>query len=419
MEYQSLIKAMLNRRMVYCLFGGFVSGLPYYILVQLVPAWLRTEGVGLKEIGLFTLIGLPYTWKFFWAPLMDRFELPFLGLRRGWMLISQIGVLIFVCLIPFANLESSLWMVASLAVAVAFFSASQDIVLDAYRREVLPEEELGFGTSVFVNTWRTAGFIPGALSLILADHFDWGTVFFITALFMFVGIILTLFISEPEHKHKPHNMKEAVIDAYSEFFTRVGIKHACLMLLFIFLYKLGDNLATALSSPFYIDLGFSLTEIGVIAKNAGFWPMLAGSLIGGIAMIKIGINKALWIFGVVQIISILGFAALAHVGNNIWMLGFAIAFEYLGVGLGAAAMVAFIARSTNPKHAATQMALLTAFAVLPRSAANASTGFIVEALGWETFFYVCTLAAMPGMLLLPIVAPWNAPINKEYIPQDA
>lgn len=411
--WKKFTSAMFNRRILFCLVGGFVSGLPYYILASLVPAWLRTEGVGLKEIGLFTLINLPFTWKFFWAPLMDRFELPFLGLRRGWMIVTQVALLITITAIPMVDLTVSIWSVAYLAFAVAFFSASQDIVLDAYRREILPDEELGFGNSVFVNTWRTAGFIPGAFSLILADHFSWQTVFFITALFMSVGIVLTLCIKEPKHEYKPHNLKEAVVDSLAEFFQRLGIKRALLVLAFIFFYKLGDNMATALATPFYLDMGFSLTEIGLVAKNAGFWPMLFGSILGGILMIQIGINRALWLFGVIQIVSILGFAVLARYGYNLWLLGAVIGFEYLGVGLGAAASVAFIARNTSIKHTATQLALLTAIAVLPRSAASATTGFLVEHLGWEDFFYLCTLCAVPGMLLLPWAAPWNEEKEKK------
>ncbi len=411
--WQKISKAMFNRRMLFCIVGGFVSGLPYYILASLVPAWLRTEGVGLKEIGLFTLINLPFTWKFFWAPLMDRFELPFLGLRRGWMLLTQVALLITIAAIPMVNINISLWSVAYLAFAVAFFSASQDIVLDAYRREILPDEELGFGNSLFVNTWRTAGFIPGSLSLILADYFSWQIVFIITASFMSVGIILTLWIKEPLHEYRPHNLKEAVVDSLSEFFNRLGIKRALLILAFIFFYKLGDNMATALATPFYLDMGFSLTEIGLVAKNAGFWPMIFGSIAGGILMIQIGINRALWFFGVIQIISILGFAVLARYGYNLWLLGAVIGFEYLGVGLGAAASVAFIARSTSLKYTATQLALLTTIAVLPRSAASATTGFIVEYMGWESFFYLCTACAIPGMLLLPWAAPWNGDRKNE------
>ncbi|MYM64723.1 AmpG family muropeptide MFS transporter [Pseudomaricurvus sp. HS19] len=403
----SLQQAIFNRRTLICIFTGFSSGLPLYILAQLVPAWMRTEGIGLKEIGLFTLINLPYTWKFLWAPLMDRFSLPFLGLRRGWMLLTQIMLLLSIAALPWLDLNNNLLIITWLAAAVAFFSASQDVVLDAYRREILPDTELGFGNSIHINAYRIAGLIPGSLSLILADHFDWQTVFAVTAAFMLLGIALTLCIDEPEHRYTPHTLRSAVTEPFQEFFNRNGVRQATLILAFIFLYKLGDNMATALSTPFYIDLGFSLSEIGIIAKNAALWPMVFGSIAGGIIMIRLGINRSLWVFGVVQMLSILGFALLAHVGANLWLLGLVIGFEYLGVGLGTAAMVAFIARTTDHRYTATQFALFTAVAALPRSLANAATGYIVEATGWETFFYLCTLLAVPGMLLLVVMAPWQ------------
>lgn len=401
------LASIFNRRTVICIFTGFTSGLPLYILLQLVPAWLRKEGVGLAEIGLFTLIQLPYAWKFLWAPLLDRYNLPFLGLRRGWMLLSQIALLFSIALLPWMNLESSLWTIAWLSASVAFFSATQDILLDAYRRELLPDEELGLGNAVHVNAYRLAGLIPGAFSLVLADHFSWQFVFATTACFMLVGIVLTLCINEPPHPKRPRNLKEAVIEPFHEFFTRRGVKQALLVLAFLLLYKFGDNMATALSTAFYIDLGFSLTQIGLIAKNAGLWPMIIGSIIGGLLMIRIGINKALWIFGVIQLISILGFAVLARVGDNPWVLAMAISFEYLGVGLGTAAVVAFMAKITNKQFSASQLALLTAFATLPRTFTNAFTGYIVEVTGWEVFFYICAISAIPGMLLLFKVAPWH------------
>lgn len=407
MSSTSIVSVIFNKRTIICLCTGFASGLPLYILVTLVPAWLRKEDVSLADIGLFTLIQLPYAWKFLWAPLMDRFAWPFLGLRRGWMLIFQIALLIGVACLPLMPRENSLHTVAYLAALVAFFSASQDIVLDAYRREILPDAELGFGNSVHVNAYRIAGLVPGSLSLILADSFSWNTVFFITSLFMFVGILLTLCIREPERSFRPHTLRDAVVDPLVEFFQRQGLKQACLVLLFILLYKLGDNMATALSTPFYIDRGFSLTEIGLIAKNAALWPMIFGSIVGGLLMIKIGINKALWLFGLVQIISILGFAVLARYEPNNLLLALVIGFEYLGVGLGTAASVAFIATITDKRYTAFQFALFTAIAALPRSLANASTGFIVENIGWENFFYLCTALAIPGMLLLIFVAPWK------------
>lgn len=413
MDLQSFNQAVFNRRTVICIFTGFCSGLPYYILASLVPAWLKLEGVGLAEIGLFTLIGIPYTWKFFWAPLMDRFDLPFLGLRRGWMLVTQIALIIAISAFPLFDATESIWSVAFLAVAVAFFSASQDIVLDAYRRELLPDRELGFGNSIHVNAWRIAGLVPGSLSLIMADHFSWQTVFIVAALFMLVGVILTLVIAEPVHESQPHTLKQAVIDPFKEFVSRLGTSRLLLIISFLFFYKLGDNLATALSTPFYIDLGFELTEIGVVAKNAALWPTIVGSIVGGLLMIRIGIYKALWVFGVVQLTSIFGFAALARVGENIYLLAAVIGFEYLGVGLGAAALVAFMAKTTSKKHTATQLALLTAMSVVPRSIANASTGFIVEQIGWELFFYFCAFAAIPGMVLLRWVAPWSSPVEEE------
>lgn len=405
---ETLSEAIFNRRMLICVFTGFTSGLPLYVLFQLVPGWLRVEGVGLAEIGFFALVQFPYTWKFLWSPVMDRFTLPFLGHRRGWMLVTQVALLISMGVMGFIKPDLSLWTVAYLSVAVAFFSASQDIVLDAYRRELLPDVELGLGNSIHVQAYRLSGLVPGALGFILADHFDWHIVFVIIALFMLIGIIMTLVIKEAiAEPTPPRTLRDAVIQPFRDFMGRAGIGPALLVLAFLFLYKLGDNMATALQSPFFIDVGFTLTQIGAIAKTAGLIAAIAGGLLGGVIMVKVSINRALWLFGVVQIVSILGFALLSEIGANPWMLGFAVAFEYLGVGLGSAALVAFMARTTNPAFAATQLALFTALASVPRVFANAVTGVIVEQIGWTQFFLLCTLLAVPGMLLLIKVAPWN------------
>ena len=405
---ETLKEAILNRRMLICVFTGFTSGLPLYLLIQLVPAWLRAEGVGLAEIGFFALIGFPYTWKFLWSPVMDRFTLPFLGHRRGWMLVTQVALLVSISVMGFIKPDLSIWTVAYLAAAVAFFSASQDVVLDAYRRELLPDVELGLGNAVHVQTYRLAGLVPGSLALILSDHLPWHMVFIVVALFMFVGIILTLVIDEAiSEPTPPKTMAEAIVEPFREFIGRKGVQSAALILLFLFLYKLGDSMATALQTPFFIDMGFSRTEIGSVAKLAALVASIFGGLFGGIVMIKLGINRALWIFGVVQVVSILGFALLSVGGTNLWMLGVANAFEYLGVGLGTAAFVAFIARTTNPAFAATQFALFTALTAVPRTLANAVTGVIVEQVGWTSFFLLCTVLAIPGMLLLFKVAPWT------------
>ena len=402
-------EALLNRRMLICVFTGFTSGLPLYVLFQLVPAWLRVEGVGLAEIGLFALVQFPYTWKFLWSPVMDRFTLPVLGHRRGWMLVTQLALFVSMAALGFFRPDLSIWVIAYLAAAVAFFSASQDIVLDAYRRELLPDMELGLGNSIHVQAYRFAGLVPGGLGLILADHFDWHIVFAIIAMFMIVGIVMTLVIDEAiAEPSPPQTLRDAIIDPFRDFIGRSGLASAVLVLAFLFLYKLGDNMATALQSPFFIDIGFTLTQIGAISKTAGLIAANIGTIVGGLVMVKLSINRALWVFGFVQIVSILGFALLSVVGTNPWMLGAVVAFEYLGVGLGAAALVAFMARTSNPAFAATQLALFTALASVPRVFATAVTGVIVEATGWTNFFLLCTALAIPGMLLLFKVAPWNA-----------
>jgi len=405
---ETLREAILNRRMLICVFTGFASGLPLYVLIQLVPAWLRKEGVGLAEIGFFALIQFPYTWKFLWSPLMDRYTLPFLGHRRGWMLATQLSLLASIAVLGYLEPGLKIWAVAWLSAAVAFFSASQDIVLDAYRRELLPNVELGLGNAIHVQAYRLSGLVPGSLGLILADHLPWESVFIVVAAFMLVGIAMTLVVSEAiADPTPPRTIRDAVIEPFREFIGRAGAGSALFVLAFLFCYKLGDVMATALQSPFFIDVGFTLTEIGTVAKFSSLTAAIVGGLVGGLIMVKLPINRALWLFGVVQVVSILGFAALSVVGPNLWMLGFAVIFEYLGVGLGTAALTAFIARSTNIAFAATQIALFTALAATPRTLASAVTGVIVESVGWTNFFLLCTVLAVPGMLLLLKVAPWH------------
>lgn len=405
---ESFKEAILNRRMLICVFTGFTSGLPLYLLFQLVPGWLRMEGIGLAEIGFFALVQFPFTWKFIWSPIMDRFTLPFLGHRRGWMLVTQVALLFSMGSMGFFKPDVSIWSIAYLSIAVAFFSASQDIVLDAYRRELLPDVELGLGNSIHVQAYRLSGLVPGALGFILADHLPWHMVFVIVALFMLVGIVATLVIDEAiAEPTPPRTLRDSVIEPFRDFLGRAGLRSALLVLAFLFLYKLGDNMATALQTPFFVDLGFTGTQIGAISKTAGLVAVILGGMMGGLIMVKLAINRALWLFGIVQIISILGFAILSEVGPNPWMLGIAVFFEYLGVGLGAAALIAFMARTTNPSFAATQLALFTAIAAVPRVFANSVTGVIAEQTGWTNFFLLCMVFAIPGMLLLIKVAPWN------------
>jgi len=415
MKTPDWLAALLTRRMLICVLTGFSSGLPLYLLLNLVPAWLRTEGIGLKEIGLFALIQFPYTWKFLWSPLLDRVAIPLLGRRRGWMLLTQLLLLAFVAALGLFSPRLDLQQVIVLATLLAFASATQDIVLDAFRREILSDAELGLGNSVHVNAYRVAGLIPGSLSLIMADHLPWSQVFAVTALFMLPGVAMTLWVKEPRLAGQaPRTLREAVVEPFHEFITRAGLQRAALVLGFIFLYKLGDSLCTALATPFYLDMGYAKSEIGVIAKNAGLWPAVVGGLLGGLWMVRLGINRALWLFGLVQFLSIFGFAWLAWMGPaeaadgaRLGRLALVIAFEALGVGLGTAAFVAFIASATHPRYTATQLALFTSLAAVPRTLINASAGWLVEHLGWTDFFLLCAALAIPGMALLLRVAPWT------------
>lgn len=400
--------------MLICVFTGFASGLPLYLLLNLVPAWLRTEHIDLKVIGAFALIQFPYTWKFLWSPLLDRYAVPILGRRRGWMLLTQAVLLVVIASLGGFSPQRDLSMIVLLTTLLAFLSATLDIALDAYRRELLFDNELGLGNAVHVNAYRISGLIPGSLALILADHLPWDMVFMITALFMLPGMVMTLLVNEPLVAHAPKTLRDAVVEPFHEFITRKGWQSALLILAFLFFYKLGDSLCTALATPFYLDMGFSKSQIGLIAKNAGLWPAVIGALLGGIWMLKIGINRALWLFGVVQVVSIFGFYWLASVGHHaeitpveLAQLAFVIGLEAFGVGLGTAAFVAYIAHTTHPAFTATQFALFTSLAAVPRTFVNATAGWLADQMGWSGFFLLCAALAIPGMLLLLKVAPWG------------
>ncbi len=407
-----LLGEIFSRKMGICVIAGFSSGLPLYVLLSLLSAWLRSEGLDLATIGFMSIVMFPYTWKFLWAPLLDRYRIFSLPRRKGWMLFTQAFLVVIIGAFGFFDPQKNIYLIAGLAALISFLSATFDVAIDAFRREILDEFQLGLGNSLFVNAYRLSGLIPGGLSLILADGIlSWKGVFIFTSLCLLPGLIVCLFLKEKQAENAPRTLYQATVLPFLEFIERRGIKHALLILLFVFFYKLGDSMATALATPFYIDLGYDLTTIGVVAKNIGLWSTLIGSLLGGIIMTKIGINKALWLFGLVQMITIAGFVLLAHVGTNatpsVWLFSMVLLGEYLGVGLGTAAFVSFIAISTNPRFTALQFALLTSLSAIPRTFCNATTGFIVEAVGWEQFFIICTLLAFPGLFLLHYVAPWK------------
>jgi PAT family beta-lactamase induction signal transducer AmpG len=426
MKKRLFLETFANRRLLLCILTGFSSGLPLYILISLFSAWFRDAGVDLKTIGLLTLIQLPYTWKFLWSPLCDRYTLS-LGRRRSWMLLTQLGLLALLPIFGYFSPKDNLTIIVVLAVIVAFLSATQDIAIDAFRREILRETEQGLGSVIHVNAYKLSSLVPGSLSLILADHLPWTLVYAFTALFMIPGILLTLSVKEPSFSlNAPKTLRAAIVEPFHDFFQSQGTKSAFTILAFIFFYKLGDTMASALLTPFYLDLGFSKTEIGIVAKNAGLWASIAGGIFGGVWLVYIGINRALWVFGVLQAVVILGFAWLTTVEHSLGSLAFVIATESFGMGLGTAAFVAYVATTTNPTFAATQFALFTSLAATPRSLANALAGYFVEggdislfdmpllhipALGWANFYWMCFALTLPGMLLLFKVAPWRTPIG--------
>lgn len=407
------LRILFDRKMLICIFTGFSSGLPLFLLLNLLPAWLKTEGISLREIGLFALIQFPYTWKFLWAPLMDRYALPWLGRRRSWMAATHLALVGAICWLGTLSPSQSLSSIAAVATLIAVLSATLDIALDAFRRELLDDQELGLGNAIHVNAYKVAGLIPGSLSLWLADRLPWFEVFVVTGLFMLPGLLMTLRVPEPGRAPPPRTLAAAVTEPFREFMNRSGVKSALLVLGFIFLYKLGDSLCTALATPFYLEMGYTKTEIGLVAKNAGLWPSVIGGLLGGLWMVRLGINRSLWLFGAVQMLAILGFAWLAGAGSapatpeRLLALALVIGVEAFGVGLGTAAFVAFIARTTHPAYTATQFALFTSLAAVPRTVVNASAGWLVEQLGWVHFFGLCFLLAIPGMLLLFKIAPWT------------
>jgi PAT family beta-lactamase induction signal transducer AmpG len=400
-----MFEVIFSRRMFVSFVMGFACGLPLLLTSTVLQAWMKKEGVDLTLIGLMALVGLPYTLKFLWAPFLDRFTLSFLGRRRGWLLVAQIALALSIAGLGFTGPAKNPVIMVFAAILVTFFSASQDIVVDAYRREDLADEELGLGSSFYINGYRVGMLLASGGGLILADHLPFTMVYLIMAACMLPGIITTLLTPEPViSEGTPKTLREAIAAPLAEYFGR---KNAVLILAFILFYKIGDTMASAITTPFYLDIGFSMTEIGTVVKIFGFWATIAGSLIGGVLMLRMGINRGLWVFGFLQAISTAGFALLAHIGYSVPALSGVIAFENLTGGMGTTAYAAFMGSITNKKFTATQYALLSSLMGVPRVLASAPTGFLAKHMGWESFFIFCVLIAIPGMLLLLKFAPWN------------
>lgn len=405
----SMFRLWGQRKMLVLTLLGFTSGLPLFLTGQTLAGWMRVEGLDLKTIGAFSLVALPYSLKFAWAPFFDRYTPPILGRRRGWLVITQVALLVAIAAMSLHDPRRSLQMLAINAVFIAFFSASQDIVADAYRTDVLAEREMGAGAAIFVVGYRVALLASGSLAFILADRMPWPAVYLALSSFMVIGIVATIWAPEPAPRGEPpQSFAEAVVLPFREFFQRAGVRTAFLVLAFIVLYKLPDSLTITLSTPFLIDLGFSQTDIGAIKGGLGIVATVIGAIAGGTLVAKLGINRSLWIFGVLQAASNLAYYALALAGREYPLLVGAILVENFCMGMVSSGFVAFLMSMCSSRFSATQYALLSSLTGVGRDVLVAPAGAVAESTGWATFFLITVIAAVPGLLLLPIFAPWNA-----------
>lgn len=403
--WMDTLKSIASGRMLVALMMGFSSGLPLLLTGSTLQAWLKDSGADLSMIGAVALIGLPYTLKFLWAPLFDRYTLPFLGRRRGWLVLSQLAVALALLALSASDPARNLWGVAMAALMVTLFSATQDIVIDAYRRESMSDAELGFGSAMFVNGYRVGMLLAGGGGLILAELLSFPQMYQLMALFVATCVIVTLLAPEPKLvAGNPRTLQEAVIEPFLEFFKR---PEAITILTFILLYKLGDTMASAISVPFYLDLGFSKQEIGTIAKLYGFWATLIGGTLGGIWILRIGLYRSLWLFGFLQMASTFGFVMLAQTGYSPLMLTGVISVENFTGGLGTAAFVGFMGAMTDKRFTATQYALLSSLMGVPRVILSAPTGWMAGEMGWALFFALCAVLALPGLLIIRRFRHWD------------
>lgn len=381
---------------------GISSGIPFALTWGTLQAWMTDAKIDLKTIGLFALLRIPFSLKFLWSPVLDRYSLGFSDRRRSWAVIMQALLALSFFLVGFCDPSQQALAIVVLALCINFFSASQDIVLDAYRREVLKDEELGLGSGVFVNGYLVAfRWISGALAILLSAYIPWGTVYKIFGGVMLLMIPITLKAPRAEVTvPPPRSLREAIVEPIREYFSR---KTAFTILAFIVLYKLGDNLALSMTIPFILKTGFTKEEYVAIAKVWGLVATMLGTTMGGYAVMKWGERKSLWIMGIIQALAVCAFSLLAWTGRNIPALIAVIGFENLAIGMGTSAYSAFMARVTNTRFTATQFALLSSLMAIPGVIFASRTGALAESLGWTAYFLVCALFSIPGLCLIPFL----------------
>jgi PAT family beta-lactamase induction signal transducer AmpG len=403
--WKDTLRALRDRRMLFLLLLGFSSGLPFALTLGTLQAWMRDLQIDLKTIGLFAFLRLPFSLKFLWAPLMDRYSWPFLDRRRSWAVISQVAIT--ACLVGMVlvdPLSQIHWLVA-LTLGVNFFAASQDIVLDAYRREVLEDRELGLGSSVFINGYIVAfRYVSGALALFLAgETIGWSYPQVYALMAMLMGLMVVVSFLAPKISVEfsaPRSLKEAFVGPLQEYFSRPG---AWGILAFIVLYKVGDNMAGTMTLPFLKDVGFTNDQYVAIVKAWGPAMTFVGSLIGGHLVYQFGIMPSLWVMGILQALSTALFAVLTHTGPHLTWLAVIVAFENITAQMGTAAYAAYMGSITNRQFTATQYALLSSLMAVPGALFGSRTGAMAESLGWYGFFIACAVVAIPGLLMIALL----------------
>ncbi|HEV2129692.1 MAG TPA: AmpG family muropeptide MFS transporter [Longimicrobiaceae bacterium] len=394
--------------MVVLLFLGFSSGLPLYLTSRTLQAWMTTEGVTLTAIGLFSLVGLPYSLKFLWSPLLDRYVPPRLGRRRGWLVLTQVALLVAIGAMALQDPGRALELLALNAVLIAFFSATQDIAFNAYQVDVLEEREMGAGAAVGVLGYRIALLVTGSAAFILADRLTWPTVYLLISVLMLVGVVAAVLAPEPALRGQPpETLGDAVRLPLRDFFVRIGRSQAIAVLAFVILYKLGDALAASMITPFLIQTGFRQAQIGTVQGGLGLLATIVGVVAGGGMLSRLGIPRSLWVFGGVQAGSNLAYLVLAQLGPSYGILVAAVLVENFSAGLGTAALVAYLMSLCSPRFSATQFALLSSLTAVSRDLLASPAGAIAQVTGWPLFFLLTLVAGIPGLLLLPIVAPWH------------
>ncbi len=411
-EWLRASRVYLEPRVLVVLFLGFASGLPLLLTLSTLTFWLAEARIDKAAIGLFALVGLPYTWKFVWSPIIDRMPLPLLtpllGRRRGWLFGVQLLLVLAILGLGASDPHTDLPRMAMFAVLVAFLSASQDIVIDAYRVELLDERQQGAGAAMVVIGYRVAMLLAGAGALFIAEFAGWFWAYAGMAACLGVGMVTVLLAPEPSAAVPAATggvgpaawLRSAVVEPFADFFRRNGIGMAVLILLFIMLYKLGDALLGTMTNPFYVELGFSKPEVATIVKGYGLAATLLGGFLGGVVVNRRGIVPALWICGIVQLLSNLIFVLQAWVGHDLTMLAVTISVENLAGGMGTAAFVAYLSSLCNLSYTATQYALLSSFMAQARTTLSAGGGYLAENMDWVGFFLTTTAAAVPGLLLL-------------------